>query len=176
MRFSRDNWIVLGVLAAVTASYLLVVYRWQSAALSEVRSQRSRRKRQLAADGVTASRVPSLIREINALSNRYGKNWDRRLPKRKELAGFLREISANLADENLPNQIIAPGSPTRGPLYNVLPITMKFEGNFLLLAGFLKRVDGMARLTRIEKLIIDGRKDRDGLGIEVGMNIYFTEQ
>jgi len=176
MRFGRDSWIVLGILAAMTSTYTLVVYRSQSSLLTRVRTRASEQKRRLEADAVKTSRVPLMVREVDAMKRRYNKDWDRRLPQRKELAGFLRELSSNLAQEKLVNQMIAPGHPTRGPLYNVLPITMKFEGSFLALAGFLQRVDNMTRLTRIEQLKIDPRSDSDDLAIELGMNIYFTEQ
>ncbi|KPK86305.1 MAG: hypothetical protein AMJ81_01625 [Phycisphaerae bacterium SM23_33] len=176
MRVARESLIALGVLAAATAGYVLVAYRWQSSTLAELRTRATQRERRLADDAARASRVPPLMREVEAMKQRYNKDWDRRLPKRKELAGFLREIASNLAEENLQNQMIAPGAPTRGQLYNVLPITMKFEGDFLSLAGFLRRVDGMTRLTRIEQLKIQPKTDSGNLQIELGMNIYFTEQ
>jgi hypothetical protein len=52
---------------------------------------------------------------------------------------------------------------------------MTFEGDFLALARFLRRIDTMARLTRVEKLIIQPGARGDELSIELGMNIYFTE-
>jgi len=117
-----------------------------------------------------------MMREIEHMKQRYNSDWNRRLPASQELAGFLREISANLAEENLSRPMIAPGDPTRGSLYNVLPITMKFEGDFLSLAAFLRRVDGMTRLTRIEQLSIRPETTGSGMAIVLGMNIYFTEQ
>jgi type IV pilus assembly protein PilO len=176
VRISRDSAAVVGVLALVTAVYVLVVYRRQAATLTHLRARAAERQRKLADDAAKASRVPALTREVQAMRQRYNADWDRRLPEQKELAGFLREISANLVEENLQNHMIAPGEPTRGRLYNMLPITMRFEGDFLSLAGFLKRVDGMTRLTRIEQLRIEPTKDSSNLQIELGMNIYFTEQ
>ena len=176
MRLPRDSLIVLGILVVISATYLLVVYRSQAKCLGGLRTQSAERKRQLDADAARASRVPPMLREVESMKQRYNKDWDRRLPRRIELSGFLREISANLAEEKLLNQMTAPGDPSRGPLYNVLPITMKFEGDFLALAGFLKRVDAMTRLTRIEQLKIQPNPGSKNLAIEVGMNIYFTEQ
>lgn len=176
MRVSRDNWIVLGVLVAITVTYGFVVYRWQTSRLDGLRGQIAAQKRQQQADAAKAARVAPMIREIQEMKRRYNSDWNRRLPESQELAGFLREISGNLADENLSRPMIKPGDPTRGPLYNVLPITMKFDAGFLSLANFLKRVDGMARLTRIEQLSVHPRPDNDKLSIVLGMNIYFTEQ
>ena len=175
MRLSRDSLIVLGILAAIVLTYVLVVYRSQTSALDEVRTQAAERKRELEANDRKATRVPPMIREIEKMKQRFNKDWDRRLPQRQELSEVLREIAANLAQESLANQIIQPGNPTRGQLFNILPITMKFEGDFLALARLLDRVDKMTRLTRIEQLIIQPSKKGEGLAIELGMNIYFTE-
>ncbi len=176
MRLSRDNLIVLGILAVVTIAYMFVVYRPQSKSMEDVHIRRAERQRELEAGARKASCVPPMIREIDKMRKRFNKDWDRRLPQRQELAGFLREISSNLGHKKLSNQIIQPGNPTRGPLYNRLPITMKFEGDFLSLAEFLVRVDEMTRLTRIEQLVIEPSKDNGVLSVEMGMNIYFTER
>jgi len=176
MRVSRDNWIVLGILAVLVVTYGGVVYRRQSNRLEDLREKIAARKRQHQADAAKAARVPPMMREIEHMKQRYNSDWNRRLPASQELAGFLREISANLAEENLSRPMIAPGDPTRGSLYNVLPITMKFEGDFLSLAAFLRRVDGMTRLTRIEQLSIRPETTGSGMAIVLGMNIYFTEQ
>jgi Tfp pilus assembly protein PilO len=176
MRLSRDNLIVLGILVVITVTYALVIYRAQSSALAELEARAAETRRQLSEQTVKAERMPPMIRQIELMKQRYNKDWDRRLPQRKELAEFLREIAANLAEENLANEMIRPGNPSRGPLYNCLPITMKFEGDFLSLANFLRRVDKMTRLTRIERLEIQPGKDHRKLPITLGMNIYFTEQ
>lgn len=175
IRPSRDSLIVLGILTVIVVTYMAVIYRWQSNALDEVRGRIAEGERLLQANGQRATRVPAMIRQVERMKQRFNKDWDRRLPQRTELAGFLHEISANLAQERLFNQMIQPGNPTRGPLYNRLPITMTFEGDFLALARFLRRVDRMARLTRVEKLIIEPGSGGNELSIELGMNIYFTE-
>ena len=176
MKFDKDSMVVLGVLAALSAGYFLTVYRAQSRSYEEVKAGLAQRRQQLERDTQQAARVPPMMREIEAMKLRYNKDWDRRLPESKELAGFLREISGNLAQDRLMSPMIQPGNPTRGPLYNRLPITMKFEGSFLSLAAFLNRVDKMTRLTRIEQLLIEPRREGDSLNVELCMNIYFTEQ
>ncbi len=178
MRVNRDNLIALGVVVVVTVAYLLVVYRGQSATMGEIEARAAECRESLAADSGKAAPIPHMVREIEAMKLRYDKDWNRRLPQRQELAGFLREISENLSEAGLRNDatVIEPGKPSRGPLYNRLPISMKSEGDFLVLAGFLGRVDNMARLTRIEQLSITPKGPGEGLRIEVGMNIYYTEQ
>ena len=178
MRLTRDSLIVLGIVAAITVTYVVVVYRRQSSTLEAVGGEAAECRRQLEGDLVKTAPIPHMARDIETMKRRFDKDWQRRLPQRQELAGFLREISTHLSEAGLRSDatVIEPGRPTRGTLYNRLPITMKFEGDFLSLASFLKRVDDMTRLTRIEKLRIVPDADGDLLKIEVGMNIYFTEQ
>jgi len=176
MRLSRDSWAVLGILVVITATYVLVVHRWQASQLRDLREQIAIEQRGLSSEADKADGVSRMLRQVEQMRRRYSTDWCRRLPERQELAGFLREITTNLSREKLDNPIIAPGNPTRGALYNVLPITMRFDGSFPALAGFLQRVDRMARLTRIEQLTIEPRGGHGQLAIVLGMNIYFTEQ
>jgi Tfp pilus assembly protein PilO len=175
MSISRDNLIVLALLAGLTGGYGLVVYRGQSVALADARRRAAECRRQWQSDTEKAAPVAELAREVVAMKRRYDQGWRRRLPPRQELAGFLREIAGHLSEAKLVNRMIQPGRPTRGTLYHCLPITMKFEGSFLELAGFLERVDQMTRLTRVEQLSIAPKGEGDLLAIELGMNIYFTE-
>ncbi len=128
----------------------------------------------------SCEKLPDLARQVGQMQARY-KNMDRRLPKQQELGAFLKEISSDLAEAKLVNQSIEPGSPQREQLYHTLPIVMKFQGSYLSLAAFLKRIQDMERLTRVQTLIIgpnheESRKTTDGdLSIELHLNIYFTE-
>jgi len=102
------------------------------------------------------------------------------LPGRQELGGFLKNISTHLGDEKFSDQLIEPGSPTREDLFHTLPIIMQFKGSYLNSVDFLKRIDEMERLTRIQKLKIkrkpaDRDQDHAKLDMELQLNIYFTE-
>ena len=169
--------IVLGILTVITITYFAVVYRIQSAAADDVSSQRIEIERHIETDSEMASRVSPMMRQIEKMKQRYNDEyWGQRLPERQELAGFLHEIASGLSQEKLTNQFIQPGSPSQTSLYNCLPITLICEGDFLSLARFLKRIDGMTRLVRVERLAINLGEDTQKLQIEMGMNIYFTEQ
>jgi Tfp pilus assembly protein PilO len=176
VRISRDNTVLVCILVGLAIAYALVVFRQQSNALAALRDRVSRTAVHVEQDDAKAHRVPAMKREIEQMRQRFTKDWDRRLPQSKELSGFLREIAANLAEARLANQIIQPGSPTKGSLFNCLPITMRFEGDFLSLGSFLARVGQMTRLTRIESMNIKPDQASGNLQIEISMNIYFTEQ
>lgn len=180
MRLTKANWILAGVLAAAVLVAVLAVYVPQSRKLARIKTQIATQKLSMESDLQGCKVVPELARQVAELKDRY-RNMDRRLPKQKELGGFLKEISTNLIEARLCNQTIEPGKPDAAELYRTLPIVMKFEGNFLSLAGFLKRIDRMERLTRVQRMNIaverDVSKDKPSgnVNIELQLNIYFTE-
>lgn len=175
MRDKKDNIIVLGFLGAVLIGTAIFVYIPQSRRLTDLETEITHQQQRLAEESDRAAVIPDMAREISALRSRY-RGFDRRLPKQKELGGFLREISSHLDDQKLSNCSIEPGAPKREELFQTYPIIVKFNASYPALAAFLDRIDRMERLTCVEKLVIDSRGD-DGqdLGIELQLNIYFTE-
>ncbi len=175
----RDNLIVVGLLAALVVAAVVFVYLPQQRRLRDLRTRVARQKVQLADSSDRAAAVPDMLRQVQAMRVRYS-NFDRRLPQQKELGGFLKEISGNLAEADLSDQMIRPGSPKHAALFHTLPITLRFKSSYLSLAGLLKQLEEMKRLTQVEKLSIFQRdRERPGaaseLDVEVLMNIYFTK-
>ena len=78
-------------------------------------------------DAGMAAGVPDLVRQVQGMKKRYS-NFDHRLPKRKELGGFLREISSNLSEESLSNQLIEPGTPQRRSSSTLCPSSCVSRG------------------------------------------------
>ena len=177
---TRDNLIVVGVLTVAVGLATVLVYLPQRRQLQEIKGRIAQEECRIVEDAGRAAGVPDLVRQVQGMKKRY-TNFDRRLPKRKELGGFLREISGNLSEEKLSNQLIEPGTPQRAQLFQTMPIVLRFQGSYLSLASFLKRLDHMERLTQVEKLAVQQKGESlaegpgESLDIEVQMNIYFTE-
>lgn len=170
----RDSLIVLGITAALVVTAACGVYLPQSRKLDSIRSDVASQKLTLESEAHKASVVPQMVRQIQAMRSRQ-EDFDRRLPKQKELGGFLKEISENLEAEHMSNQLIEPGTPLQEKLYNTLPIVMRFRGSYMSLVKFLERVDKMERLTRVQKLTIAPDPKEQVLDVTLYMNIYFTE-
>ena len=151
-----------------------VVYVPQQRELEEIQEQIASQDLAISVDSEKASGLPRMIKKIEALKRRY-QGFDRRLPQRKELGGFLKEISSVLASERLQNQSTEPGNPKREDQFHTLPIIMKFQGSYLSLASLLERIDRMERLTRVQKLSVVTDPKSDELKIEIQLNIYFKE-
>jgi len=183
MRIGKDTWVVLGILTAMIIGAVIFIYRGQGKKLDDLKAKITAGKATLKTQGLTVAVVPELIKQVGAMRSRY-KNFDRRLPVRQELGGFLRDISGYLSDKQFSDQLIEPGSPTREELFHTLPIIMRFKGSYLPSVKFFGRIDEMPRLTRIQKLKImrkpvkgegKGKKGDEKLDIELQLNIYFTE-
>lgn len=169
-----DNWIALGILVAMVSATIFVVYMPQDRKLDELREQIVTQRNKLSEDVKKTAVIPVMVQQIDTMKQRY-KGFDRRLPKQRELALFLREISSILASQELSNQLTEPGNPTQEELFHTLPIIMKFRGPYLSLASLLKQIDEMERLTRVQKLSIATDAKGKHLNIELQMNIYFKE-
>jgi len=178
---TRNNMVVMGILAAGIGATMVLVYIPQQRELNRLRTEISQEKVRMSDNARLCSVVPAMLRQVQTLKKRY-RNFDQRLPKQIELGGFLREISGDLAQESLVNQLIEPHNPRRSELFHTLPIVLRFRGTYLSLASFLKRLSEMERLTQVERLTISRDSDKPpkpgqswDLDIEVLMNIYFTE-
>ncbi len=171
---AKDTWVVLGVLVAMGAAAAFV-YVPQSRKLNELRGEVVAQEEAIKMDLQRATVVPEIRNQVQELRNRY-VNWQRRLPKQKELGQFLREISTQISDRSLSNQVIEPGNPTREELYHTLPIIMKFDGPYPSMAQFLQGLEKMERLTRVQRIRVKNDPKKDGeVDVELRLNIYFTE-
>jgi len=173
---NRENWIVLGLMVAVLFGSYRMIYRPQCLQLNRLRDELAAKKSVLETDMEKAAVIPQMIKQVQEMKTTY-KDFDCRLPRSKELGGFLREISSIQEQSNLSGATMNTQNPVSGDLYNTMPITMRLKGKYLALAEFLKRMDTMARLTRVQRLMIQKAKstDKGDLDIELLMNIYFTK-
>ena len=174
MKVAREGIIMGAIVVAMTVAGFTFGYLPSARKIDRIREETAQVKQSLEADGQKATIVPELLRQVEVMKGKY-KDFDRQLPKRQELGGFLREITQNISQERLTNQTIEPGKPVQEDLFLTLPMVLKFQGSFLALARFLERIDGMERLTRIQKLVVMPGAGDGALDITVQLNIYFTE-
>jgi Tfp pilus assembly protein PilO len=175
---TKDSLIMLGILAAMVICAVVFFYVPASRKLEGTRTAIVTRKTSLEQEARQAAIVPQLLQHVNAMKARYNERWEKKLPQRVELGGFLREISENLARGELSGQLIEPGNPEQEELFHTLPITMRFEGSFGALTDFLEQLDEMERLARVRKLdvVADTKQAPATLAVELLLNIYFTDR
>jgi len=175
IKFTRQSWVMVAVAVALVTAAVVGVYRPQNRKLHDLRTQITTQKLALESDAKRAAVVPEMLRKVQEMKGRY-KDFDRRLPRSKELGGFLQEITQIQSGSHLSEARMETGNPASEELFNTMPIRMRFRGSYLALAEFLKNIEGMERITRVQKLAILSPKDGgDVLEIELMMNIYFTK-
>ena len=175
MKVTKDIWIVAGILAVMITVAVLLVYRGQGKRLDEFKARISATRTTVGSQSQTVAIFPELVKQVKSMRTRY-QNFDRRLPGRQELGGFLKEISGYLGDDHFSDQLIEPGSPTREELFHTLPIIMRFKGSYLTSVKFFKRIEEMQRITTNNPKEKNGVKGDPMLDIELQLNIYFTEK
>lgn len=160
---------------AFVTSAIVAVYLPQARELRSIKTMVASRRLALEESSKKAAVIPRMMREVQALKSRY-KDFDRRLPRSKELGGFLQEITAIQQDSALMDPRMETGSPISEELFNTMPIKMRLRGRYMALTDFLKRLGNMQRLTRVQRLMIASMgEDSSELGIELLLNIYFTK-
>ena len=125
-KLTRESWIIMALAVAIVAAAVAFVYRPQGQKLEELRTKIASVETSLQADSQKAAVVPELLRQIEAMKRRY-KDFDRKLPKTKELGGFLAEITNNLAEENLAEPTIEPRRINKQKAEESLSIEMQLN-------------------------------------------------
>ncbi len=185
MLAKRDNLIVIILLGVLVTGAMVFVYIPQGYRLSKIEGEIVSQKADLDQKTHEASVVPALVRQVKTMRARY-HNIDRRLPKQKELGLFHRDITSLLAKQKISDLRVEPGKSVKEDMFRQTPIVIKFHSDFLTLAKLLEQINGMDRLTRVERLNIrpaphkpkTNAKDKDkdpGLDIELQLNIYSIE-
>jgi len=94
------------------------------------------------------------------------------VPQTDELADLLRKLSMELRDQQVIGQEVQTGSIVHGDKYSVIPITLRFQGSFPAVFGFLQRIESMRRMIRITRLEIDGDAQRVNQPLSVRVELY----
>lgn len=160
--------VVLVILVAVVALFMP-----QQRKLKKLEADTILTQAELSENETKAQMVPALIEQVERMKLLY-KDFDQRLPIQDELGGFLETISTHLIDAKLVDQLIERKNPIPGDLFYTLPVVMRLSGNYLDTAEFLRRLDSMERLARVEKMKIHRNPNESDLDIELQINIYFT--
>ena len=101
--------------------------------------------------------IPTIREQLLQLQRTVG-NYERQIPSQRELGEFLQKIADLMNEHNLKGQMIQPGKEIRAGELNCIPVNMQCKGRLSQIFEFYRRVQGLDRLVRIErvKLVNDG--------------------
>jgi Tfp pilus assembly protein PilO len=99
-------------------------------------------------------------------------------PAIPDLGEFLRQVTAMSRQTGLQKLEVNFASGTHhSDQFTQLPATLKFQGDFLSACDFLRRLEEMHRLMRMNSIAIHGLDGgRGGVEVTMSMDIYFSER
>lgn len=170
---------ILYILAGGAGLVLLAFYTLgfvpTSRRLEALKLQIESKQREVIDNQNRSSTLPNLAKEVQRLEESV-RIYARQFPRDDELGNFIRDLTEISQRLSLGEWKLAPKTPKRGESYFALPIAMQFEGDFINAKTFLRSVENMQRLTRVQKLQIKAKDLKSGVvQVEVETNIYFSE-
>ena len=143
--------VVVGVLAYLAVGYLLLIspQRAKSAELKKQIAETERKTdeyRTLSAQAKAAApiRVADLFR------------LEKAMPNEVDMAGIVLELSRIARETGITFESITPQGPSAQQGYQMLPVTLVFDGNYFELSDFLYRLRSLVRV-RTGRLAASGR-------------------
>jgi Tfp pilus assembly protein PilO len=172
--FSRIQWTLATVVVLLCAGFYFFAYRPQTHRQEDLKLAIEKQQRELSSSQSQTSILPNVASEVKLLRLRLDKF--KALPRYQELPQFIRDIAQLGQQAALKRFVLNPGVPVRDERFNVLPVQLTFEGDFVNVFSFLRHTEDLQRLTRVRGMQV---KSKDKLGqvkVQLAMNIYFAAE
>lgn len=174
MRVERDQVILVAAITAVLVGFGVLGYMPIRSGRQESKERIDVYKAQLASDLAGARQLPKLREEVAALQEALGGS-QRDVPTQSELASLLRTLSSELDRQQVTDKEVQTRAIQSGADYNVLPVSLRFTGTFGAVYGFVRQIESMPRLIRIDRLELSGTPDGAGrLTARIELSTFFT--
>jgi Tfp pilus assembly protein PilO len=174
MKFLQRKQIILIVLGcSIVAGFMMFLYfpfarqtkavEQADAAQSAAAARVDARKRQLP---ILREKAEALARDL--------ENYDRRIPQSREFAVLWRQIASVMNKHNLKDQLVQPAGETQGSQLNCIPISIRCSGRLDQIFGFLKSLEKLERVIRIEQFRLENDLDLKGwLRMDAEAKVYY---
>lgn len=171
MSIERDQWRTLMVLGVIAGVFTLAF--WLPNHLHEGRlyAKLAQADASLSGEGHRPEKLAGLVRQVADLQAVTHQS-QKYVPQSDELAELLRQLSMELQAQRVVGQEIQTSAIIHGDTYSVIPVTLRFEGSFPAVYGFLQRVESMRRMIRITRLEVDGDVQRVDQPLSVRVELY----
>ena len=147
----RDQLLVVGILVFIAALFLLAFYLPNRAEIQDMKATLRKEREELLQDQRTAQAMHQLASAVQELRTMVAA-VDQQLPPRHELDRFLKDLTALMAAESLDLLAVKPGNVRKGRELDELPIQVGFRGTFVGTYRFLRRLESMRRIARVDQL------------------------
>jgi len=173
---SRVQWIMGIGLGAGLLAFLLLGYRPARARIEALDLRLDAKRRELEQNQNKTRNLAYLeaaVRKLEAQVQTQGRQF----PRQPELGQFMRDITQISQSLALRDWKYTHGLPKKGNGYFERPIEMRFEGDGQGVVAFLRQLEDLQRLTRVQRLSLKAR-DSGGSAVEtvLTMSIYSSEE
>lgn len=115
-----------------------------------------------------------VLREQTEILAKELQNFDERLPDSREFAVLWQQIADVMNEHKLKDQLVQPGNEIRGSRINCIPISIRCSGRVARIYEFLKSLEKLERLIRIESFKLENDNDFTGwLKMNARANVYY---
>ncbi len=160
----------------LVAAFYLFGYRPTTGRMSDLRAQIETKARELESNQVRTKVRPEVEQMVKDKRRLLAK-FDKQLPRHVEWGQFLNDITLLRDQAGLRDCHIIPTGAKPNDLFVEFPINVKFQGDFLSVFSFLRKMEQMQRLTRVRDLAVIAKQPGTGVvDVKLSMNIYYTEK
>ena len=173
--FTRIQQALVVMLLLVAVTFYGLVFRPQTGRLQSLVGRISQKERELTQAQTQALALPLVQADINRLRATLADF--KKLPANPgDLGEFQIEMAQLAKQDNLEGWAVSwPGTPKKDEQFYELPISLKFNGDFVDVYAFLRQMDDLSRLTRVKNLTIQGDDAAGKVRVEVMMDLYYSE-
>lgn len=173
--FTRIQQALVCILLVVAVAFYALVFRPETGRLQRLGGRISEKERELTQAQSQALALPQVQADINRL--RVMLADVKKLPANPgDLGQFQMEMAQLAHRDNLEGWSISwPGTPKKDQQFYELPISLKFDGDFMDVFTFLHQMDELPRLTRVKNLTIKGDDSVGKVQVELMMDLYYSE-
>ena len=169
--FKRVQLALAGLALVGAAAFYLLLYRPAVAQRAEMTQQMEQSRLRIDSNMRQTDNLSELAGEVRRLKDAIGQS--RALPPDQELWQFVRNINQFGQKANLQKLKCEPAQQRLLPLYDELPISLRFEGNFVNVFGFLQQIEQLPRQIRATKLSLRSLDGKAGVvDVQLTLNIY----
>ena len=158
-----------GVAVAAVGGFAVVCYLPDRAQLAVLREQTDQTLEQIRKNEAAAKDLSAIKSDVARLRDQITRS--RQLPQQQDLSRFIIDLTSLSNANALQKFLYEPGIKRQQELCSELPISLKFEGTFTNVAGFLQQLEELPRMTRTRQLQV---RCRDGIAGAVDVQMVVS--
>jgi Tfp pilus assembly protein PilO len=172
--YAKVQYVLAGLVVVALGLFYVAVYRPQTFAVDDLNRQITAKQRQLESDRAQTNRLPAVTSELQQLTTRLA--GFKKLPLDPQLGEFMHEVYQASQKAQLHKLTDQPGEAERFELYSEMPIVLSFQGDFASVYSFIRQIEEMQRLTRVQDVTIKTIDSNQGtVDVTLTVNIYYSE-